>query len=110
MEKKKIEKHICIVCGKTFETKIKKQIYCSNECAEVIHSKNRKVRYYKEQIKLQEEKAQRPSKPHFETVQYDCKHKNCRYRGRGSGFDTCDYILIEGHSRGCDISTCDKYK
>lgn len=24
--------------------------------------------------------------------------------------ECCDYILYEGHSRGCSISKCDKYK
>ena len=111
MEKKKAEKHICIVCGKTFETKIKQQIYCSDECAEVIYSKNRKVRYYEEQKKLQEAKHEaKKVKPHFETVAKDCKHKKCKYRGRVSGYESCEYILQEGHSRGCEISQCDKWK
>ena len=46
----------------------------------------------------------------IETVQKDCKHKDCVYRRL---LDThvpyCDYIGIMGYSRNCDISKCDKY-
>ncbi len=45
-----------------------------------------------------------------ETVKEHCKHKDCVYRGVLSGTPTCDYIFREGHSRGCSISECNKYK
>lgn len=40
---------------------------------------------------------------------YKCegKCKSCLYHSTRS--DTCDYILIVGHSRGCSIDECDKY-
>lgn len=59
---------------------------------------------------------QLPREPdRIETVAKDCKHKNCVYRGHISPInqsteECCDYILIEGHSRGCPISECNKYR
>lgn len=32
----------------------------------------------------------------------------CRYRSRTTL--SCDYILMEGHSRGCSAKDCNKYK
>ena len=46
----------------------------------------------------------------METVKKDCIHLDCVYRGRGHGSATCDYAIIEKHSRGCSISECDKYR
>lgn len=46
----------------------------------------------------------------IETVKEHCKHEDCIYRGWASGMSVCEYILVKGHSRGCDISKCDKYK
>jgi hypothetical protein len=45
--------------------------------------------------------------------EYKCKHiKDCVYR-RPFRLDkkttSCDYILLEGCSRGCDPKNCDKY-
>lgn len=41
----------------------------------------------------------------------------CKYSSRGAGqnyenptYYTCDYILIEGHSRGCSQTNCDKFE
>ena len=45
-----------------------------------------------------------------ETVSKDCQHKDCKYRSKGHGVETCDYILINHRSRGCKISECDKYE
>lgn len=47
-----------------------------------------------------------------ETVAKHCKHKDCIYRSKlhASGIPICQYILIEGESRKCKISECDKYK
>lgn len=40
--------------------------------------------------------------------------KTCRYRAsyhdRCSLLANCNYILIVGHSRGCDTDNCDKYE
>ena len=37
------------------------------------------------------------------------KCKTCFYKGRPESDLGCEYILIEGHSRGCSIDECDKY-
>lgn len=34
---------------------------------------------------------------------------DCIYRVRYPSNGSCVYILIEGHSRGCPVSQCDKY-
>ena len=51
-------------------------------------------------------------KEDIELVETHCKHRDCVYRNyiRGEGISFCGYILEEGHSRGCKISQCDKYK
>lgn len=49
----------------------------------------------------------------LEITDRHCKHKDCVYRGwlsAPNGVATCDYILIEGRSRNCKISECDKYR
>jgi len=50
----------------------------------------------------------------METVDKDCKHKDCVYRSRlSSGGNTCyfcDYIGVTGKPRGCGIADCDKYR
>ena len=47
----------------------------------------------------------------IETVREHCTHEDCVYRRcLKNGLPYCDYIGVEKHSRGCDISNCDKYK
>lgn len=46
----------------------------------------------------------------IETVAEHCQHIDCKYRSKGHGLQTCDYILIKHKTRGCDISVCDKYE
>lgn len=39
------------------------------------------------------------------------KCRNCKYHGYSSGFITCDYLVITGHSRGCKPGeNCEKYE
>lgn len=38
------------------------------------------------------------------------KAKSCIYGSTMSGMEICDYIGKEGHSRGCPVKNCDKYK
>lgn len=47
-----------------------------------------------------------------ETVRNHCIHKDCVYRSYIDGGATpiCYYAVLEGRSRGCKISECDKYK
>jgi hypothetical protein len=33
----------------------------------------------------------------------------CKYGTRAGGILVCDYIGIEGHSRGCSPEACDKF-
>jgi hypothetical protein len=35
--------------------------------------------------------------------------KTCIYRSREEQVKNCDYIIIIGHSRECDVEDCDKY-
>ena len=42
----------------------------------------------------------------------EVKNKKCRtcvYRASDYHMNGCDYILIEGHSRGCSVEECDRY-
>ena len=43
---------------------------------------------------------------------YDVERcKKCEYSFHNNGMTTCDYILIEGHMRGCYEGTkCSKFK
>ena len=39
--------------------------------------------------------------------------KTCKYRSsrnKGENGNGCDYVVIEGHSRGCNVENCDKYQ
>lgn len=48
-----------------------------------------------------------------ETVNDNCIHEDCVYRAKltdpGKTF-FCAYAMRTGHSRGCPISQCDKYR
>ena len=47
----------------------------------------------------------------IETVDNDCKHKDCYYRLRFDGTcEYCAYCLVEYELRGCKISECNRYK
>lgn len=37
-----------------------------------------------------------------------CGHRKCRYRDNTAG--CCEFILIEGHSRGCKPEKCQKWR
>lgn len=40
------------------------------------------------------------------------KCSKCIYRGYDSNFGGihCNYIICAGHTRGCDVKECDKFK
>ena len=44
-------------------------------------------------------------------AQEECNKEDCKYRSTNRGyFVSCDYILFEGHRRGCGVGdACDKY-
>lgn len=46
----------------------------------------------------------------METVKDDCKHIDCKWRGRFDSQPVCQYMMITGKPRGCKISECDKYE
>lgn len=62
-----------------------------------------------ERMQPAEEREMKKNK--IETIR-DCPHPDCYYREQNAppGFQTCDYILIEGVPRGCKPSECDKYR
>lgn len=36
--------------------------------------------------------------------------RKCRFRARNKPYEhNCQYILMMGHSRGCEVEDCDKY-
>lgn len=45
-----------------------------------------------------------------ETVREHCQHKDCKYRSAAYVGETCDYMLVTGKPRNCNISVCDKYE
>ena len=45
----------------------------------------------------------------METVKKDCKHVDCKWRGRFDSQPVCMYMMITGKPRVCKISECDKY-
>ena len=46
----------------------------------------------------------------METVRKDCKHEDCRWRGRFDSQPVCQYMMITGKPRGFNISDCNKYE
>lgn len=46
-----------------------------------------------------------------EFVKQQCQHKDCIYRQyiEGGHVPICGYASVQGKSRGCSISECDKY-
>lgn len=46
----------------------------------------------------------------METVEKDCKHKDCKYRLYLSFLgEACLYMYYTGKRRGCSIRNCNKY-
>ncbi|NLD11691.1 MAG: hypothetical protein GX671_08085 [Clostridiales bacterium] len=110
---KKVEKHVkkkggtlphkilktCRTCGRKFEGGPN-----SKYCPECKPFKPKKVTVIPP-----------PAAPEYtekaETIK-DCKHKDCEYRRSGNDRmnPTCDYLIMTGQPRGCDLSVCDKYR
>lgn len=90
----------CVDCGKLFQKKSHQMVRC-RECQAIRRKK--------------QDKKYRGTKKESD-LSYDprislCKRvKSCKYGTRTSGFDICDYIGMEGHSRGCPVEGCTKYK
>ena len=83
---------ICKVCGATFLQKNRKHLACSLPCRKELADKRKA------------EKTPQPARK-IETIK-DCKHENCRYRGKIGTDECCDYCFITGKLRGCKISEC----
>lgn len=54
---------------------------------------------------MKEQKEQKPAAGHNKDGHL-CP--TCQYRGR-KGINGCDYLQVEGHSRGCRVEDCDRY-
>lgn len=46
----------------------------------------------------------------MQTVKDDCKHEDCKYRGNMNRIPTCQYMLVTGRPRMCDIADCNRYE
>ena len=73
------------------------------------------VEYLESQAAVLDCPSMPPAEEREETVEKDCTHKDCVYRGSVSGKPSCDYALkmnISGKPgiRGTKISECDKYR
>lgn len=90
----------CRYCGKTFSPKeVGKYCYCSDECQK---------KAYKEQQKKQNKSGRKQNQKNENKCKYNWK---CYYaRNLQGNYNYCAYIEIEGHSRGCDPTECDKHK
>lgn len=89
----------CIECETKFEKRHPKQIRCPDCQKERLREERKKyhIQTYCPKITKKD-----PN---------ECKKKrSCIYGGRAGSVDICDYMSIEGHSRGCPVQGCDKYK
>lgn len=95
----------CVKCKTLFVKKSPTQKYC-RECAAIVAKEynTRKKREYYDKIRVKRNRSV------SETVDKHCKHKDCKYRGWVGGCRSCDYLLITGKLRDCNISECDKYE
>ena len=93
-------KRKCKCCGKIFNPKeVGKYCYCSDECQKQAN-KERQAKRNKTNRKQNRENENK--------CKYDWK---CYYAKNLVGkFPYCGYIEVEGHSRGCDPTECDKHK
>ena len=95
---------ICPVCGKSFEAVGRKK-YCSVACRNV--EMGRRADPKAKRVKV-------PSASKLVPVQTDpisvCP-KDCKYLGKSGSLKMCDYLLITGMPRECDVRPggCDKY-
>ena len=101
----------CAVCGKEFTTQPHgtTRRTCSEECRRKLLSIQGKE---KRRERLEKLKG-KPYGPRSLTAA-DCKRcQTCIYRAKshGSGLVTCDYLILTGEPRGCDVSEhCERYE
>lgn len=90
----------CVDCGKLFLKKSHQMIRC-RDC-QVEHKK-------KADNKRKKKKGEKDVQSDVAHIPLCKRTKSCKYGTRTSGFGICDYIGIEGHSRGCPVEGCTKY-
>ena len=102
MREKKIYDRQCEICGITFHTTDSRRKYC-------IKCKDKR-QWYRNQKQREKKRAEEPE---HKTRLVNCTEsimKRCVYGGTVGTVPCCNYILVEGHSRGCSPRTCDQYK
>ena len=105
MKEQKIYEKQCKICGGAFMTTNSRRQYC-------ILCKNN-AQQYRNRIKAEKNKALKKEKPVKIEGLVNCTAavmKKCVYGGTCGGSPCCNYILVEGHSRGCSPRQCDKYR
>lgn len=106
---RKCETAKCIDCGAEITRKSKKKVRCPDckkEYEKKWHREYAKRRYIASPKKVQKKQ----SKQNPQSISLCKKTKSCIYGGKMSGIAICDYIGITGHSRGCPVEDCKKYK
>jgi len=104
----------CPVCGKPFTVPSLKNArkYCSPECKAEGHRRQARKRSMMQGHASPETWREFAGRPKVMTAA-DCKRcQTCIYRAKshGSGLVTCDYLILTGEPRGCDVSeTCGRY-
>lgn len=99
---------VCPVCGKTFQG-FPKRVYCGNECAKVAN--NRKT-VERNKLYYTKPKVKKAPKPKPKADRCVCTRvRTCIYgrRFESTGVKYCDYITVEGHSRGGYPDECKHY-
>ena len=106
----------CAVCGKEFKPHSSSQLTCSSECSRERRNEFMRVynaKYKKEKVKenaTQSEVKPKRSRIVELTTANSCP-KDCKYQGWVGSIPCCDYILITGEPRGCEVGKgCIRYK
>lgn len=107
-------KRICPVCGKPFEVAATNhRKYCSRECKLEGNRRAAKVRSMRRGHASPATYRELAGRPSVLTVADCVRCDGCRFRARshGSGLVTCDFLLLTGEPRGCDVSeTCGRFE
>ncbi len=102
-------KRTCAVCGKEFYA-YGRQIYCSAQCRKKEMTRRANPEPKRKQKKVKALPAKTLAPVPTDPVR-DCP-KDCRFLGKETCTKTCDYLLITGVPRDCEIRPggCDKYE
>ena len=92
----------CECCGEPFEAPTRATKICDS-CRRCVTAPGVHKKVQKSKVKRVREKG--PDMTRCKTCHYSCRYSDA------PGDILCDYLLIEGHSRGCDPGkACTKYK